>query len=138
MVVSYSRELSSIGFTTGLRLLAKWRGSIFKVHSSFSCPSPSQGPSTGSQVIYREMFLFWVAYGCMSLVYRLALNDVGRRFPIQPGPLRSWGSLEECSIGRNFERVAMLCRKYGEWVPITFILGPTQSQYAETSAAPFC
>lgn len=42
MVVSYSKELSNIGFTTGFRVLAKWRGSIFKVYPS-SFPSLNKG-----------------------------------------------------------------------------------------------
>ncbi|KAK7013352.1 chloride channel activity protein [Halocaridina rubra] len=56
MTVSYQYDVASStsgGFT---RLLFKWRGSLYKL-------------------IYRELFIFCVGYGAMSVIYRYVFNE---------------------------------------------------------------
>ncbi|XP_059479345.1 bestrophin-4-like isoform X1 [Neocloeon triangulifer] len=83
MTVSYQYEVASStsgGFT---RLLCKWRGSLYKL-------------------IYRELFLFLVAFGCLSIAYR------------------NFFTLEQKLL---FEKVVVYCDKFIALIPLSFVLG---------------
>ncbi|KAF4532958.1 hypothetical protein B566_EDAN000646 [Ephemera danica] len=83
MTVSYQYEVASStsgGFT---RLLCKWRGSLYKL-------------------IYRELFLFLMAFGTLSILYRQTFT------------------LEQ---KRLFEKVVVYCDKFITLIPLSFVLG---------------
>ncbi|KAA0203374.1 hypothetical protein HAZT_HAZT011459, partial [Hyalella azteca] len=83
MTVSYQYDVASStsgGFT---RLLFKWKGSLYKL-------------------VYRELFLFVVAYGAMSITYRHFFTEDQKR---------------------SFERVALYCDTFMNYIPLSFILG---------------
>ncbi|XP_042209256.1 bestrophin-3-like isoform X5 [Homarus americanus] len=83
MTVSYQYDVASStsgGFT---RLLFKWKGSLYKL-------------------IYRELFLFCLGFGCMSCIYRFVFSE---------------------SQKRRFEVVVLYCETYMNYIPLSFILG---------------
>ena len=60
MTVSYSNLVfTSKGIGTFLKLLLKWKGSIYKL-------------------VWRELFIYVVLYCGLSLIYRLALDNEGK------------------------------------------------------------
>uniref|UniRef100_A0A146MHT0 Bestrophin homolog n=1 Tax=Lygus hesperus TaxID=30085 RepID=A0A146MHT0_LYGHE len=83
MTVSYQYEVASStsgGFT---RLLFMWRGSLYKL-------------------IYRELFLFLLAFGILSALYRHAFSNEQKRL---------------------FERIAAYCDAVISMIPLSFVLG---------------
>ncbi|KAK8379240.1 hypothetical protein O3P69_019227 [Scylla paramamosain] len=83
MTVSYQYDVASStsgGFT---RLLFKWKGSLYKL-------------------IYKELFIFCLAFAGMSCVYRFVFTEPQKR---------------------EFEKVAMYCDTYMSYIPLSFILG---------------
>ncbi|XP_045119148.1 bestrophin-2-like isoform X3 [Portunus trituberculatus] len=83
MTVSYQYDVASStsgGFT---RLLFKWKGSLYKL-------------------IYKELFIFCLAFAGMSCVYRFVFSEPQKRL---------------------FEKVAMYCDTYMSYIPLSFILG---------------
>jgi hypothetical protein len=61
MTISYSNLVfTSKGIGTFLKLLLKWKGSIYKM-------------------VWRELLIYMVLYASLSLVYRLALDDEGEK-----------------------------------------------------------
>ncbi|KAM8972903.1 bestrophin-3 [Pelodytes ibericus] len=83
MTVTYSSKVANATFFGFHRLLIKWKGSIYKL-------------------LYREFFLFISLYTALSMIYRLLLTDIQKRY---------------------FEKVALYCDKYAEQIPVTFVLG---------------
>ncbi len=62
MTISYNNQVfTSKGFGTFLRLLANWKGSIYKL-------------------VWRELFLYIALFSILSLVYRLGLSEEGKRY----------------------------------------------------------
>ena len=62
MTISYSNLVfTSKGIGTFLKLLFKWKGSIYKL-------------------VWRELFIYMVLYCGLSLIYRLALDADGKSF----------------------------------------------------------
>ena len=60
MTISYSNLVfTSKGIGTFLKLLLKWKGSIYKL-------------------VWRELFIYVVLYCGLSLIYRLALDNEGK------------------------------------------------------------
>ena len=60
MTLSYSSLVfTSRGVGTFLKLLLKWRGSIYKL-------------------VWRELIVYMVLYSGLAMIYRLALNDEGK------------------------------------------------------------
>ncbi|CAG5099627.1 Similar to BEST2: Bestrophin-2 (Homo sapiens) [Cotesia congregata] len=83
MTVSYQYEVASStsgGFT---RLLFMWRGSLYKL-------------------IYRELLLFLVVFGIISVIYRHALTTPHKR---------------------AFERIVIYCDTFVSLIPLSFVLG---------------
>uniref|UniRef100_A0A915KQP8 Bestrophin homolog n=1 Tax=Romanomermis culicivorax TaxID=13658 RepID=A0A915KQP8_ROMCU len=56
MTVTYSLECSSSNLTTFLRLLLRWRGSIYKL-------------------LFKEIIVYLCVYFLLSFIYRITLND---------------------------------------------------------------
>ncbi|KAI2566977.1 bestrophin 3, partial [Homo sapiens] len=83
MTVTYSSKVANATFFGFHRLLLKWRGSIYKL-------------------LYREFIVFAVLYTAISLVYRLLLTGVQKRY---------------------FEKLSIYCDRYAEQIPVTFVLG---------------
>ncbi|XP_008545315.1 bestrophin-4 [Microplitis demolitor] len=83
MTVSYQYEVASStsgGFT---RLLFMWRGSLYKL-------------------IYRELILFLVVFGIISVIYRHVLT---------------------ISHKREFEKLVIYCDTFVSLIPLSFVLG---------------
>uniref|UniRef100_A0A6A7FZC2 Bestrophin homolog n=3 Tax=Hirondellea gigas TaxID=1518452 RepID=A0A6A7FZC2_9CRUS len=83
MTVSYQYHVASStsgGFT---RLLFRWKGSLYKL-------------------VYRELVIFVICYGLMSILYRHILTVDQKR---------------------SFEKVVMYCDTFMNYIPLSFILG---------------
>ncbi|XP_077983031.1 bestrophin-2a-like [Glandiceps talaboti] len=83
MTVSYSLRVSEARFFSFTRLLAVWRGSIYKL-------------------LWQEVVLFIVSYYSLSLLYRLALDEEGRK---------------------TFENICLYAKEGLSVIPLSFILG---------------
>ena len=72
MTISYSNLVfTSKGIGTFLKLLLKWKGSIYKL-------------------VWRELFIYVALYCALSLVYRLALDDQGKSFTYRGAAIAQW------------------------------------------------
>ncbi|XP_069183726.1 bestrophin-2 isoform X1 [Procambarus clarkii] len=84
MTVSYTSEVADChGFGNFWRLLFRWRGSVYKL-------------------VWLELVAYTVLYSACSAVYRLALNEEGRR---------------------QFEMVSRYCDVFSDLIPVAFVLG---------------
>lgn len=83
MTVSYQRHLAHSNSGGFARLLFKWRGSLYKI-------------------IYKELFLFIIAYGIVSAIYRNVLSE---------------------SAKDMFDKVVVYCEALEKMIPLSFILG---------------
>ncbi|KAH6937693.1 hypothetical protein HPB50_003588 [Hyalomma asiaticum] len=68
MTVSYQYDVASTSHGGFIRLLFKWKGSVWKL-------------------VYTELLLLTLAYGFLSLLYRQALNEPQKRFAPKPALL---------------------------------------------------
>uniref|UniRef100_A0A8C1CR33 Bestrophin homolog n=2 Tax=Cyprinus carpio TaxID=7962 RepID=A0A8C1CR33_CYPCA len=83
MTVTYSRWVADARLGTFYRLLLRWKGSIYKL-------------------LYRELLIFTVMYGTISITYRCILTEEQRRM---------------------FEKLSMYCDQYAQLIPVSFVLG---------------
>ncbi|CAL8104255.1 unnamed protein product [Calicophoron daubneyi] len=84
MTVCYANSISSgDGITVCFKVLRRWKGSLYKL-------------------IIADLIVYLIAYYALSLVYRFALHDDGRRV---------------------FEEVVEYCRGAQQSIPISFLLG---------------
>ncbi|VDP17071.1 unnamed protein product [Soboliphyme baturini] len=60
MTISYSRDVASIRLSKFVRLLFKWKGSIYRL-------------------LYKELIVFLALYLFLSVLYRFCLNEEGSR-----------------------------------------------------------
>ncbi|XP_057317885.1 bestrophin-4 [Microplitis mediator] len=84
MTVTYTAEVATCrGLGCFLKLLLRWRASIYKL-------------------VYIDLLLFLIIYYTLSIIYRFALNEDGKR---------------------KFESVVAYCNEYSDLIPLSFILG---------------
>ncbi|KAI6191365.1 Bestrophin-like protein [Aphelenchoides bicaudatus] len=60
MTITYTLEVSQVRFINLIKLLARWRGSVYKL-------------------MYKELLSFLLAYYTIAFTYRYVLNDIGKR-----------------------------------------------------------
>jgi len=60
MTITYTGRVANANLCVFSRLLFHWKGSIYKL-------------------MYKEMLIFCILYGLLSLTYRFALNDDQKR-----------------------------------------------------------
>ncbi|CEF71542.1 Bestrophin/UPF0187 family-containing protein [Strongyloides ratti] len=83
MTVSYMHNIGNAGFRNILKVLLRWRGSVWKA-------------------VIVELIIWSIIYTILSVIYRVVLNSEQKRV---------------------FESVTLLCREYGDFIPLTFMLG---------------
>ncbi|VDD94624.1 unnamed protein product [Enterobius vermicularis] len=83
MTVSYNADVSSASFWSFVKIMLRWRGSVWKM-------------------IYFELVLWCTTFTIFSLIYRLGLDKNQQIL---------------------FEKICLLCNKYGDLLPVTFMLG---------------
>ncbi|XP_071517341.1 bestrophin-1-like isoform X2 [Panulirus ornatus] len=84
MTVTYTHEVADCrGFGNFWRLLFRWRGSVYKL-------------------VWLDLVLYTLLYYMCSAVYRLMLDEEGKR---------------------TFEKVSLYCHYFSDLIPVSFVLG---------------
>lgn len=84
MTVTYTHEVADCkGFGNFWRLLFRWRGSVYKL-------------------VWPELSTYLLLYALFSTIYRVVLDDQGRR---------------------TFEQVSLYCHHFSDLIPVSFVLG---------------
>ncbi|XP_053956390.1 bestrophin-4-like [Anastrepha ludens] len=101
MTVSYSAEVASCsGFGCFLKLLRRWRGSIYKL-------------------IWRDLLAFLTIYYTLSLIYLFLLNDTGQKtFENLVHYCNSYGSLIPLSFVLGFYVTVVMQRWWDQYMTI--------------------
>ncbi|XP_063588217.1 bestrophin-4-like [Penaeus indicus] len=84
MTVTYTHEVADCkGFGNFWRLLFRWRGSVYKL-------------------VWPELITYLLMYALCSTLYRVVLDEQGRR---------------------TFEQVSLFCHHFSDLIPVSFVLG---------------
>ncbi|VDM48427.1 unnamed protein product [Toxocara canis] len=83
MTISYAAEISKADYLSLLKLMFRWRGSLWKN-------------------VYFELALWLILYASIALLYRLGLHGENKRV---------------------FEKIVKYCYDFGDWIPLSFMLG---------------
>ena len=117
MTISYSREVfTSTGTGIFLRLLARWKGSIYKL-------------------VWRDLLVYVFVYSALSIIYRFFLVEEGKcpesikiLFFTTINIEMIWNidniiMISTFSAREQFEKISLHCGHFADLIPVTFVLG---------------
>ena len=117
MTISYSREVfTSTGTGIFLRLLARWKGSIYKL-------------------VWRDLLVYVFVYSALSIIYRFVLVEEGKCRGSSKISYYTTNNIEiilnidnimitsTFSAREQFEKISLHCGHFADLIPVTFVLG---------------